>query len=201
MINKSTDCDADLSQWSTVWISVILRDSRCIKTNYHYIYAFVIELVNCTRQHWSNISATVHNKHAVRYDTQKRRPMSGVSNGLWTIKLTGSSVLPVTPCIPQDPQQDFSLFPLQKRPKKQQWLHAGQTARGWWWQTVVQWALTHHADRAAAGAPGQAGSRGSHRGPDSPERGTLRAERPDSAAPAPRGLTGHRAERCKGGSE
>lgn len=94
-----------------------------------------------------------------------------------------------------------SLLQLQKRPKKQQWLHAGQAARGWWWQTVVHWALTHHADRAAAGAPGQAGSRGSHRGPDSPERGTLRAERPDSAAPAPRGLTGHRAERCKGGSE
>lgn len=61
--------------------------------------------------------------------------------------------------------------------------------------------FTHHADHAAAGAPGQAGSRGSHRAPDSPERGTLRAERPDSAAPAPRGLAGHHAERCKGGSE
>lgn len=47
----------------------------------------------------------------------RRRPYVCVSNGLWTIKLTGSSVLPITPCIPQDPQQDFSP-PVTKEAKK-----------------------------------------------------------------------------------
>lgn len=65
-----------------------------------------------------NISPTVHNKHAVGYDTQKRKPMSGVSNGLWTIKLTGSSVLPITPCIPQDSSAGLLSSSYKKRGQK-----------------------------------------------------------------------------------
>lgn len=61
--------------------------------------------------------------------------------------------------------------------------------------------ITHRADHAAAGAPGQARWRGLHKAPDSPERGTLRAERPDSAGRFPPGRPGRPAERCKGGSE
>lgn len=60
---------------------------------------------------------------------------------------------------------------------------------------------THRADRAAAVAPGQARWRGWHRAPDSPVRGNLRSESPDSAGWHHPGRPGRPAERCKGGIE
>lgn len=116
MKSKSTDCDAALPVKNCVDVTHSLMCLWCVKTALHLpmcVSPYIFAHDNISK----NISPTLHNKHAVKYDTQKRRPMSGVSNGLWTIKLTGSSVLPITPCIPQDPQQDFSP-PVTKEAKK-----------------------------------------------------------------------------------